>query len=58
MMEITRNRTVPGPVCTYDASSLQCCGAQVTLAQEQPYAAEYYLQEESTIKGVLLFLLV
>ncbi len=34
--------------------SFQRCGAQTTLAQEQPYAAEHCLDEESTIVEVLV----
>ncbi len=51
-MGTTRNHTARGPGCLVDASTLQCCGAQATFAQEQPHAAEYYLDEESTVKEV------
>ncbi len=37
-----------------DGSSLQCYGAQATLAQEQLYAAEHCLEEESTVEEVLV----
>ncbi len=37
-----------------DTSSLQCCGGEITLAQEQSYAAEHWLDEKSTIEEVLV----
>ncbi len=43
------------PSCMIDASSLQYCGTQVTLAQEQPYMAKHSLDEESIIEEVTLF---
>ncbi len=36
------------------ASSLQYCGVQATLAQEQLYMAEHCLDEKFTIEEVLL----
>ncbi len=43
-----------GPGCMLDASSLLCCGAQATLAQEQMFVAGHCLDEESTIEEVLV----
>ncbi len=37
-----------------DASSLQCCSAQVTLPHEQLYVTEHCLDEESTVEEVLV----
>ncbi len=42
------------PGCTMDVSSLHCCYAQTTLAQEQLYAAKRCLDEESTVEEVLV----
>ncbi len=39
-----------------DASTLQCCGTQATLAQEQPYAVEHCFDEESAVKKFLAIL--
>ncbi len=48
-MEATRNHMAQGPGCMVDASSLQCYGAQATLAQEQLHVAEHCLDEESPL---------
>ncbi len=42
------------PGGTVDASLLQCCGAWATLAQEEPFVAEYCLDDESAIEEVLV----
>ncbi len=39
-----------------DASSLQCCDAQATLAQEQSYVVQHCIDEEFTVEEVLAFL--
>ncbi len=37
-----------------DATSLQCCGTQATLAPEQQYASDHCLDEESIVEKVLV----
>ncbi len=52
VMETTRNHTVWGSDCMVDASSLQCCGTQASLAQKEPYVADQFLNEKSVIEEV------
>ncbi len=54
MMEITRSHVIQCPGCMVNASSLQYYRAQVTLAQERPYAVEHYLDEKSIEKVLVI----
>ncbi len=54
MIETNRNRMARGLGSKVDASSLQCCATQATLAQYQLYVAKHRIDKESTVKEVLV----